>query len=355
MKAFKLILIFSILFITQNLFAQTNFNEGYKKGYAEGFCYDKGISCIAPIPPIAPIPGIYESFDSYKDGYLRGLEHGKAESVKTSANGRQPIDFGEYYQPVDIYFVNKALSAKENSLRSANSYRVVDTKANSRAFVARNINPKIKKEIKILNKRNKNWVKSSKKIKRDNRKKSMVSLKQLSDGWYKIYIEATTFYKKENRNILKERFIQIQNGKPVIYIGNNNLAYVLEEAYSVSGRYYLTMILPDRTKEGAFFSIYDNKPLKKAPQLNMPKAAIFYTNSNLNSGGDITVVINREPDFPELTITQRINGSPSCKSQNNRLFLPQGVYNYYAYNKFSYWEGQITLSEPCNTLKLNIN
>lgn len=93
MKACKPIFILFFCFISQILLAQTNFDRGYEKGFAEGFCYDKGVGCIAPIPPVAPIPGIYESIDSYKDGYLRGLQHGQAEPNKTNTNGRKPTDW----------------------------------------------------------------------------------------------------------------------------------------------------------------------------------------------------------------------------------------------------------------------
>ncbi|BBM89967.1 hypothetical protein COTS27_01685 [Spirochaetota bacterium] len=49
------------------------FCRGYEKGYAAGACYGD-YYCLAPIPPICPIPDIGER--SYIDGYNRGFVEG---------------------------------------------------------------------------------------------------------------------------------------------------------------------------------------------------------------------------------------------------------------------------------------
>lgn len=51
------------------------FTRGFEDGYVEGYCYDI-FGCIEPIVPIAPIPKIGESYDSYRDGYNRGFKTG---------------------------------------------------------------------------------------------------------------------------------------------------------------------------------------------------------------------------------------------------------------------------------------
>lgn len=48
----------------------SGFCEGYKAGYKAGHCY-REFACIAPIPPICPIPEIGEN--TYQDGYNRGF------------------------------------------------------------------------------------------------------------------------------------------------------------------------------------------------------------------------------------------------------------------------------------------
>lgn len=82
-KFLLLIALFAISFIN----AQSNFNRGYEVGYGEGYCYDKGIGCIKPISPIAPIPKIGESLDSYQDGYNRGFNDGLSKQKSESPNG----------------------------------------------------------------------------------------------------------------------------------------------------------------------------------------------------------------------------------------------------------------------------
>jgi hypothetical protein len=73
----KLTPILSIfLIISSFTFSQTKFNEGFNVGYKKGYCQDQGIGCIEPIPPIAPIPKVGESSDSYNDGYNRGFQMG---------------------------------------------------------------------------------------------------------------------------------------------------------------------------------------------------------------------------------------------------------------------------------------
>lgn len=52
--------------------------EGFKEGYADGFCYEE-VGCIAPIPPICPVRRPNES-NNYKGGYARGFKKGLEES-----------------------------------------------------------------------------------------------------------------------------------------------------------------------------------------------------------------------------------------------------------------------------------
>ncbi|CAA7386949.1 hypothetical protein [Chryseobacterium fistulae] len=56
--------------------AQSNFNKGFNMGYGEGYCHDKGVGCIKPLSPMAPMPTIGESINSYQDGYNRGFQQG---------------------------------------------------------------------------------------------------------------------------------------------------------------------------------------------------------------------------------------------------------------------------------------
>lgn len=102
--------------------AQTNFNNGYQKGWKEGYCHNYGSpSCIPPIPPISPIPLIGEDVDNYKDGYNRGFADGldsfKKSSDKSSTRERyKTSDFDTsnnfMYEP-DWGLMMRALEAQE--------------------------------------------------------------------------------------------------------------------------------------------------------------------------------------------------------------------------------------------------
>ena len=83
----KIIFIFFIL-NSLTIFSQTNFDRGFSEGYKKGFCQDKGIGCMEPIPPIAPIPEIGEDMNSYNDGYNRGFKMG-LQQQNSSDDGRK--------------------------------------------------------------------------------------------------------------------------------------------------------------------------------------------------------------------------------------------------------------------------
>jgi hypothetical protein len=105
----KQILISLLLLLTAMVYGQTNYNRGFKTGYKEGYCYND-IGCISPIPPIAPIPLIGESPDSYKDGYNRGFKRGleDKQAKKTSSGnslGTSGVsNGGRTSQPAQAHF-----------------------------------------------------------------------------------------------------------------------------------------------------------------------------------------------------------------------------------------------------------
>ncbi|MGM5471427.1 tetratricopeptide repeat protein [Flavobacteriaceae bacterium LMO-SS05] len=78
-------------FLSANfLFAQTNFNSGFKAGYGNGYCQDQGVGCIKPTAPIAPIPTVSENSSSYQDGYNRGFQMGiNAQKPTSNSTNRQ--------------------------------------------------------------------------------------------------------------------------------------------------------------------------------------------------------------------------------------------------------------------------
>src|SRR5690554_5592908 len=86
MKKYLMLLLITIS--TQATFSQSKFSNGFINGYKEGYCHNQGIGCLSPNPPIAPIPNVNESINSYQDGYNRGFEQGLS-AQKTNSNNTQ--------------------------------------------------------------------------------------------------------------------------------------------------------------------------------------------------------------------------------------------------------------------------
>lgn len=70
MKTFVLVFLFLLSSIAPQ---DDKFCEGFEDGYIRGYCYEI-VDCIEPIPPLCPIPEIYEN--TYEDGYNRGFLEG---------------------------------------------------------------------------------------------------------------------------------------------------------------------------------------------------------------------------------------------------------------------------------------
>ena len=108
MKNAVLILFFLVIFVFNTL-AQSNFDIGFKKGFAIGYCYsnDKnaGSFCNPPLPPLPPLPQINENYDNYNHGYNRGflwgIDRRRADDNKSSngnSEGFEPPKFNPYVQ-----------------------------------------------------------------------------------------------------------------------------------------------------------------------------------------------------------------------------------------------------------------
>ena len=76
----KLILL--LLFIPLVSFGQTPYDKGFQAGFKKGYCQDDPLGCISALPPTSPIPEIGEDFNSYNDGFVRGVIAGKNKKRK---------------------------------------------------------------------------------------------------------------------------------------------------------------------------------------------------------------------------------------------------------------------------------
>lgn len=106
MKLNKLIAILFILCSYNTIvFSQTKFNEGFTEGYKKGYCQDKGVGCISPVPPVAPVPQPSENFNSYQDGYNRGFTQGlnDGKSNNNTSVNRQRYQTSSF-EPIDYMY-----------------------------------------------------------------------------------------------------------------------------------------------------------------------------------------------------------------------------------------------------------
>lgn len=125
------IIIFVFLLVSNIIFCQSNFNNGFNDGYKKGYCQDKGIGCLPPLPPLAPIPEIGENSNSYQDGYNRGFKMGlqvNSENNNSSSNreryktsSAQFVDDFIYNPYKDPNVLNLAIKVAELKAQKLNS------------------------------------------------------------------------------------------------------------------------------------------------------------------------------------------------------------------------------------------
>ncbi|GAA4775456.1 MULTISPECIES: hypothetical protein [Flavobacterium] len=116
MKNKQHILTILFLIISSYVFSQTNFSNGFSDGYKKGYCQNQGIGCLAPIPPIAPIPNVNENMNSYQDGYNRGFEAGLNAEKKSNTNS----ETRQRYQTSSSKFTAQSVDLFDNHIYNPN-------------------------------------------------------------------------------------------------------------------------------------------------------------------------------------------------------------------------------------------
>ena len=82
-------LLFLLLFIPLVSVGQSSFSDGFQAGYKKGYCLED-YGCIPPIPSISPIPA--PGFNTYSDGYARGVQKGNTARQSENSNNSKPVD-----------------------------------------------------------------------------------------------------------------------------------------------------------------------------------------------------------------------------------------------------------------------
>lgn len=146
------------IFISTLTFAQTNFDKGFSDGYKKGYCQDQG-NCIEPIPPIAPIPGVYENSSNYQDGYNRGFQQGlNAQKSNNSSSNRtryqtskpEFINFNESKNNLKIdYSLKQKMDQRYSDLKYV--FETLLNRINDDSKITKNYNQYLEIREKYLN------------------------------------------------------------------------------------------------------------------------------------------------------------------------------------------------------------
>ncbi|MFQ9314811.1 hypothetical protein [Dysgonomonas mossii] len=140
----KLVIVILLIISVASVYSQTPYDNGWKKGYQEGYCYQVN-GCIPPIAPIPPIPLIGENRNDYKAGYQRGFLTGQEVQRNTNSNTNrnssnsylyQKKDVTPYIQPYDIELIERSARYNQERLdaQRARNQQVVEN-AKRQAFI----------------------------------------------------------------------------------------------------------------------------------------------------------------------------------------------------------------------------
>jgi hypothetical protein len=122
-RSIVLFVLFFSFFVSSN--AQTQFDNGFKAGFKEGYCYNSKVGCIMPITPLTPLTRIGESLNNYTHGYNRGFQVGLDLSrINTTGElGYLPNSFSypigetfkssDYVPPVNLGLLATVLAKKQ--------------------------------------------------------------------------------------------------------------------------------------------------------------------------------------------------------------------------------------------------
>jgi len=103
MKFYKpFLLLLTIMGATLFAQAQTNYDKGYKDGFAKAYCYNQSINCIPKAPVFVPLPRVQESSSSYQNGYDRGYAEGLEfrRNETNNSNDKTSVKFNPYISQI---------------------------------------------------------------------------------------------------------------------------------------------------------------------------------------------------------------------------------------------------------------
>lgn len=313
-KLFTIILII----LCKISFGQNDYDKGFQNGYQEGYCYND-FGCIAPIPPITPIPLIGESNDNYQDGYNRGFKRGlEDKQTKKSNSGGYNGGQGTYvpqqskyvsqYVPLDYNLLQKSLERKEQQYER---------------------NEQIKKEKAIeLMKQVKSYYSSLNDYP-----------DKLNDGWHKVI-------STNNYDFCDERRVYVEDNKVTRYfIEDFEERYISYPSIITKGK-TLVQLLQNNGSNGDMVELYFlefiNNPNSIASAPLELSSVSFWTNWNKAS----TMKLYFDGKYCCVFDSYFENGTPSCGQEGTiEIWVKPGTYNYKIVSNSKTWSGTVLIKE----------
>lgn len=319
----KQILISLLLLFTTMIYGQTKYDIGFKTGYKEGYCYND-IGCIAPIPPITPIPLIGENSDSYKDGYNRGFKRGLEDKQvkKTSSGNSQGSCGGRTSQSAQAQFQSTVAPIDYNLLMNIISMK--------QAANEKNEQQRREKSIGLM----------------DQVKSYYNSLNSYPDlvknGWHKVIA-------MDNYDFCEERKVYVENNKVTKYVVDNWLNRKVSYPVLINNAKAMIQLVQDNGTTAIvdlyFLEDINNPNSYTSPPLQSGKIS-FWT--NLKSSGSMELYFD---GMYAGTFTSYFkDGTPNCGQDGTiTIECKPGTYKYYATGQGFWgsksWEGSVTIKE----------
>jgi len=308
-----------LFFFALVAFGQSDYDRGFKNGYKEGYCYND-FGCIAPIPPITPIPLIGESYDNYQDGYNRGFKRGledKQAAKKPNSGGYQSgqgtntqQQYQNTYVAPDYSLLLKALEMRQ-------------------AQYERNEQLKKEKAIGLMNQ-----VKSY--------YNSLNSYpEKISNGWHKVI-------SMNNYDFCEERKVYVENNRVTKYVIEDWLNKKISYPANINKGKAMLQLVDDDGSNGdmveLYFLEYINNPNSYATAPVGSGKVSFWT--NWKRSGNMKLYFD---GMYVGTFTSYFeNGAPVC-GQTGTLTVEYkpGTYSFEAVSEGGFstkrWSGTVTI------------
>ena len=321
----KKILLVLIMFYTVVVFGQYNdYDRGFQSGYKEGYCYND-FGCIAPIPPITPIPLIGESSDNYRDGYNRGFKMG-LEDKQSKKSNKGGYNSNQGYVPQN-----------QNSFPTLDYSLLIKAMEMKQAYYEKNEQMKKEKAVALMNQ-----VKSY--------YNSLTSFPlNIPNGWHKVI--ATNNY-----DICAERKVYVESGKVTKYFIEDwidrkvSFSSVINNAKAM-----VQLVMDDGTKADmvdVYFLEYINDPNSyTSPPTGSGKVS-FWT--NWKRSGDMELYLDNM--YIGKFTSYFDNGTPNCGQKGTlTVTYKPGTYSFKAISTGGWstktWEGTVTIYSGDCTLQ----